>query len=99
VNVNLNAAGGVAKIEKMALAHVAMRGDAAGGANHFAFFKFRADLGDVAAGRESFSERFNALGAEGVEFFAPERDQLILFVHLRRANVKRCGEMNSLNDQ
>ncbi len=81
MNVNLNAAGSVAKIEKMALAHVAMCGDASGGANDFAFFKVRADLGDVAASCESFPERFDALGTKRVEFFAPQRDQLILFVH------------------
>src|SRR4029077_220790 len=39
VNVNLNPTGDVSQIEKMAFAHVAMRGDAAGDTSDFIFFK------------------------------------------------------------
>ena len=93
----MKAASGVAKIEKMALAHVAMCGNAPGGTDDFALFKIGADLGDVAAARKSFPERFDALGTERVKFFASQRDQLVLFVHPWRANVKRCGGFATLN--
>src|SRR5205807_1440945 len=96
-NVNLNAPGRVAKIEKVALAHVAMRGDAAGGTKCVALSESRPNLRDVAAGLESAAKRFDTPRAKLIQFFAPERDQLILFLHLRRANVNRRGEMNSLN--
>src|SRR5439155_21680303 len=92
VNVNLNAPSRVAKIEKVALAHVAMRGDAAGGTKCVALFEFRPNLRDVAAGLESCAKRFDTSRAKLIQFFAPKRDQLILFLHLRRANVNRRGE-------
>src|SRR4029077_10014841 len=46
VNINLNAASGIAKIKKVALAHVAMRGDAASRTNGLALRKFFAHLRD-----------------------------------------------------
>src|ERR1700675_1884755 len=87
VNVNLNAPGRVAKIEKVALAHVAMRGDSAGGTKCVALFESRSNLRDVAAGLESHAKRFDTARAKLIQVFAPERDQLIFFLHLRRANV------------
>ncbi|PYK50821.1 MAG: hypothetical protein DME20_03395, partial [Verrucomicrobia bacterium] len=35
--------------------------------------------------------------AEGIELFAPQRDQLVFFFHVRIANVKRRLKMNSQN--
>ena len=98
VNINLNPSGGVAQVEKVAFAHVAMRSDAASRAKGLAFFKFFAHLRDRSAWFETSPEWFDPFRAKRVEFFAPQRDQLILFVHRRRANVKRRAEMNSLKE-
>ena len=49
VNVNLNPAGDVTQVEKMAFAHVAMRGDTAGDTTGFTFLKLLAHLRDRAA--------------------------------------------------
>ena len=46
MNINLNAPSGVAQIEKVALAHVAMRGDAASRAKSLALREFFAHLRD-----------------------------------------------------
>src|SRR6266567_996943 len=46
VNVNLNAPGGITKIEEVALAHVAMRGDAASRAQDLALCEFFASQRD-----------------------------------------------------
>ena len=46
VDVNLNPAGGIAQVDEMALAHVAMRGDAAGRAQRRAFRKFFPHVSD-----------------------------------------------------
>src|SRR5438046_9191518 len=46
VNINLNAPGGVTKIEEVALAHVAMRGDAASRAQDLALRESFAHLRD-----------------------------------------------------
>ena len=98
VNINLNAAGGVAQVEKMASAHVAMSGDAASGPEGCSLLKFFAHLRDRAARLEASAEWLHAFRAERVEFLAPQRDQLILFVHLWGANVKRRRKMNSLKE-
>ncbi len=89
VNVNLNAAGGVAQVEKVAFAHVAMRGDAAGDTTGFTFFKLLAHLRDRAANIKAGAERFDAFRAQRLKFFSSERDQLVFVFHIRTANVRR----------
>ena len=74
VNINLNASGGIAQIEKMALAHVTMGGDTAGGAKGFAFFEFLAHFRNGSARLESGAEWLDPFRAQRVEFFAPQRD-------------------------
>src|SRR6266849_2610061 len=98
VNINLNPAGGVAQVEKVAFAPIAMGGDAASRAKGLAFFKFFAHLRDRSAWLETGPEWLDSFRSKRVEFFAPQRDQLIVFVHRRRATVKRRAEMNSLKE-
>ena len=50
LHVNLDPPGRVPQIDEVALAHVAMRGDAAGGAQRRAFGEFIAQLADVPVG-------------------------------------------------
>ena len=89
VNVNLNAAGDVTQVEKMAFAHVAMRGDAAGDTTGFTFFKLLAHLRDRAANIKAGAEWLDAFRAQCFKFFSPERDQLVFVFHIRTANVRR----------
>ncbi len=63
VNVNLDAAGSVAQIEKVALPHVSVRGDAAGRAEGLAAGKFFAHLGNGSAWLETSTERVDTLRA------------------------------------
>src|SRR5206468_1166690 len=81
----------------MAFAHIAMRSDAARGAKGLACLKSFAHLCNGSAYLKAKTERLDAFLAKRVELFAPQRNQLILFVHLRRANVKASREMNSVN--
>ena len=62
VDVNLDAPGQVAQVEEVRLAHVAVRGDAAGGAEHGAFREFLADLGDGAFAYRSARRRARRRG-------------------------------------
>src|SRR5438552_3252839 len=98
VNIDLNAPGGVAQVEKVAFAHIAVRGDAASHTKYVTLFKFFAHLRDGSARLKTGAEWLNAFPAKGVEFFPSQGDQLVLFVHHRRANVKRRGEINSLKE-
>src|SRR5437867_9040863 len=59
MKVDLDAPGRVAKIDKVAFAHVAVRGDAASGAKCVALLQFRPDLRDVPADFESCTKRFD----------------------------------------
>src|SRR6266550_2963834 len=97
VNVNLNAAGGVAQVEKVAFAHVAMRCDAAGDMTRFAFFKLLAHLRDRAANIKAGAERLDALCAQRLKFFSSEREQLVFVFHIRTANVRRDTCFATLN--
>ena len=74
VNINLNASGGIAQIEKVAFAHVTMGGDTASSAKGFAFFEFLAYFRNGSARLESGAERLDPFHAERVKFFAPQRD-------------------------
>src|SRR5205809_375248 len=96
LNVNLNAAGGVAQVEKVAFAHVAMRCDAAGDVTCFTFFKLLAHLRDRAANIKAGAERLDAFRAQRLKFFSSERDQLVFVFHVWTANLKPRGKMNSL---
>ena len=84
MDVSLDTAAGVPQIEKMALAHVAMRGDTPGRAQRFAFFESGAHLRDIAADLERFAKRLNASRAQRFQFFAPQCNQLVLRLHSRR---------------
>ena len=97
VNVNLNAAGDVTQVEKMAFAHVAMRGDAAGDTTRFTFFKLLAHLRDRAANIKAGAERLDAFRAQRLKFFSSERDQLVFVFHIRTANVRRDTCFATLN--
>ena len=88
MDIDLNATGGVAQIQEVAFAHVAMRRDAPRRAKRLAFFKLLAHLRNRSAYVKSRTERLDTFRAEGIEFFAPQRDQLIFFFHRRRANVR-----------
>src|SRR6187399_1847691 len=89
MDVNLNAAGGITQVEKMAFAHVPMRGDAAGDVARFAFFELLAHLRDRAANIKARAERFDAFRAQRLKFFSSERDQLVFVFHIRTATVRR----------
>ena len=89
VDVDLNSARDVTQIEKVAFAHVAMRGDAAGDTSDFIFFKLLAYLRDRAANLKASAERLDAFRAQCFKFFSPERDQLVFVFHIRTANVRR----------
>src|SRR6266540_4546841 len=95
VNVNLNAAGDVTQVEKMAFPHVAMRRDAAGDTTRFSFFKLLAHLSDRAAHIKACAKRFDAFRAQRLKFFLSERDQLVFVFHIRTANLKPREKMNS----
>ena len=97
VDVNLDPPGGIAQVHEMAFAHVAMGGDAAGGAQGGAFREFLAHLGDRAGSFVSAAERVRAARLERFQFFAPLRDETVFVVHLWAANLKRWFEMNSQN--
>ena len=94
VDVNLNPAGRVAKIDKVALAHVAVRGNAAGRAQGFAFLEFFPDLRQVAACFEGGPEGFHATRAQTFQFSAPLRDQFILVVHFSQPSLNRINGLN-----
>src|SRR6266404_6388027 len=81
VNINLNAASGVAQIQEVALAHVAMRRDAARRTKSLAFFELLAHLRNRSAYLKTCAERLDAFRPKRIEFFAPQRDQFILFLH------------------
>src|SRR5438552_15827970 len=66
VNVNLNAPGGITKIEEVALAHVAMRGDATSRAQDLALREFFAHLRDCSVRLERNAERLDTLCADRV---------------------------------
>src|SRR5437667_11899749 len=111
VNINLNAPGGVTKIEEVALAHVAIRSDAASRAQDLALREFFAHLLDCSVRLERNAERLDTLSAQRVEFFSSQRDQFILFIHpwhslpgYRRISISQAAclchkEMNSLNER
>jgi len=97
VNVNLNAARGVAQVEKVAFAHVAMCCDAAGDMTRFTFFKLLAHLRDRAANIKTSAERLDAFRAQRLKFFSSERDQIVFVFHIRTANVRRDTCLATLN--
>src|SRR5437773_10507359 len=61
VNINLNAPGGVTKIDEVALAHVAMRGDAATRAQDLALRDSVAHLRDCSVQLERNAKRVDTL--------------------------------------
>ncbi len=97
MNVNLNAAGGVAQVEKVAFAHVAMRCDAAGDMTRFTFLKLLAHLRDRTANIKTGTERLDAFRAQHLKLFSSERDQLVFVFHIRTANVRRGTWFATLN--
>ena len=89
VNVNLNASGRVAQIEKMTFAHVAMRGDAARCAKSLAFLELFAHLRNRAALPQSRRQMARHLSHEARRAFCAAV-RLTRFLHPSRANLKRC---------
>ena len=61
-----------------------MRGDAARRAKSLPFFESLAHLRDRSANLEARTEWLDTFRAECVQFFAPQRDQLIFFFHRGR---------------
>jgi hypothetical protein len=97
VEIDLNAPGGITQVEKVAFAHVAVRGDATGDATRFTFFELLAHLRDRSANIKGGAEWFDAFRAQHLEFFSSERDQLIFVFHIRTANVRRHTRFATLN--
>ena len=95
--IDLNATGGVTQVEKVAFAHVAMRGDTAGDMKRFTFFKLLAHLRDRSANIKAGAEGFDAFRAQRLKFFSSERDQLVFVFHIRTANVRRDTCFATLN--
>ena len=93
VDVNLNPPGGVAQIEKVAFAHVAVRSDATSDTKRFPFFKFAANLCDRSAGFEGSAEWLGAARAKCVKFFMPQCDQLVFFFHVSASECKALPEL------
>ena len=89
LDVNLDPPGRVAQIEEMTFAHVAMRGDAAGRAQGFAFLKFFAHLRDRAAGLKRGAEGRDAARPQLFQLGATLRDQFVFVVHCKKATVNR----------
>jgi hypothetical protein len=81
VEISLDPPGRVPKIDKVAFAHVAMGGDAAGRAERFAFLEFFAHFGDRTGGFERAAERFHTARAKRLQFLPALRDQFILRFH------------------
>src|SRR5438477_11574396 len=97
MDVNLNAAGGITQVEKMAFAHVPMRGDAAGDVARFAFFELLAHLRDRAANIKARAERFDAFRAQRLKFFSSERVQLFLVFYILTAYLRSDTSFANLN--
>ena len=72
MKVDLNAARGVAQIEEVTFAHVAVRSDAAGCAKGLAFLKLFAYLRNRSGHLKATFEWLDPFGAKRVEFFAPQ---------------------------
>src|SRR5437870_2133271 len=81
IQINLNAASGVAQIQEVALAHVAMGRDAARRTKSLAFFELRAHLRNRSAYLKTCPEGLDAFRLNRIEFFAPQGDQFIFFLH------------------
>src|SRR6266404_647212 len=91
VNINLNATLGVTQIQKMTLAHIAMGRDAPRCTKSLAFFELLAHLRNRSAYLKTCAEGLDAFRPKRIEFFAPQRDQFILFLH-RWHIVGRLGQ-------
>ena len=95
LHINLDSPRRVAQIEKVTLAHVAMRRDPARCAKRRAFGEFRPHLLNRAARLKALTKRRHATSAQRLELLAPQRDQFILFVHrCRDGRVGRRREPN-----
>ena len=81
VEVGLNPAGRVSKIDKVTLAHIAMRSDSAGGAKRFAFLECVPDFRDRAGCFKSATKRLHSAGAKCLEFLPALRDQFVFRFH------------------
>src|SRR5947208_13685569 len=77
MEVGLNPAGRVSKIDKVTLAHVAMRCDSAGGAQRIAFFEFLPDFRDRAGRFEGATKRFYPESTKRFQLFAALRAQFV----------------------
>src|SRR5205807_6108194 len=82
VEIRLNAAGHVSKIDKVALAHVAMRRDSASRAQRIAFFEFLTNFRDRARRFEGPTKRFHSASTKRLEFLTPLRHQFVFRLHL-----------------
>ena len=97
LHINLDSPRRVAQIEKVTLAHVAMRRDPARCAELRAFGKFRPHLLNRAARLKALAKRRHATSAQRLEFLAPQRDQFILFVHRVEAVSVAAGRRREPN--
>ena len=97
LHVNLDSPRRVAQIEKVTLAHVAMRRDPARCAKLRAFGKFRPHLLNRAARLKALAKRRHATSAQRLELLAPQRDQFILFVHRVEAVSVAAGRRREPN--
>ena len=81
MKVNLNPSGRVAKIDKVAFAHVAMRGHSAGCAKRFAFFEFFTHFRNRARSVEAAPERLYSARPQRFQFLAALRNQFVFRLH------------------
>src|SRR5262249_35098016 len=97
LEVGLNPPGCVAKINEMALAHIAMGRDAARRPKQVAFLELFQDFSDRARSLECAAKRFDAPRTKGGEFFATLDDQFVLRFHRSRLwNAKFTRSARSL---
>src|SRR5437879_10877568 len=81
MEVSLNPAGCVSKIDKVTLAHVAMRCDSAGGAQRIAFFEFLPDFRDRAGRFAGATKRVYPTSTKRFQLFAAWREPFVLRLH------------------
>ena len=84
MKISLDPAGRVSKIDKVALAHVAMRGDSASRAKRVAFLECVPDFRDRAGRFERAPKRFYPSGPKCRQFLAALRNQFIFRLHASR---------------
>ena|ERR1700730_14136576 len=82
VEIDLDSSGRIPKIDEVAFAHVAMRGQATGNTQGLSLTEFFANFCDGAIRLERSAERIDTFCAQGLEFLTPLCDQFVFGLHL-----------------